>query len=59
LGGIFFDDQNDRDPDKNFEFSKECLNSVVNAYGPTIEKHKNDEFTQQQKEWQLLGFFKK
>mmetsp|Transcript_10467 Transcript_10467/g.15111 ORF Transcript_10467/g.15111 Transcript_10467/m.15111 type:complete len:310 (-) Transcript_10467:58-987(-) len=54
LGGIFFDDQNDRDPDKNFEFSKECLNSVVNAYGPTIEKHKNDEFTQQQKEWQLM-----
>ena len=26
LGGIFFDDQNDRDPETIFEFSKECLN---------------------------------
>ena len=55
LGGIFFDDQNDRDPETIFEFSKECLNNVVNAYGPIIEKHKNDEFTQKQKEWQLIN----
>jgi len=54
MGGIFFDDQNDRDPDTIFEFSKECLNSVVKAYGPIIEKHKNDDFTQKQKEWQLM-----
>jgi len=54
LGGIFFDDQNDRDPEKIFEFSSECLNNVVNAYGPIIEKHKNDEFTPEQKEWQLI-----
>jgi coproporphyrinogen III oxidase len=54
LGGIFFDDQNDRDPDKIFEFSKEAVNSVVKAYGPIIVKHKNDEFTQKQKEWQLM-----
>jgi len=54
LGGIFFDDQNDKDPEEHFAFSKECLNSVPQAYGPIIEKHKNDEFTQQQKEWQLM-----
>mmetsp|Transcript_53331 Transcript_53331/g.129638 ORF Transcript_53331/g.129638 Transcript_53331/m.129638 type:complete len:403 (+) Transcript_53331:96-1304(+) len=54
LGGIFFDDQNDRDADTIFEFSKECLNSVTKAYGPIIEKHKNDEFTQKEKEWQLM-----
>jgi len=54
FGGIFFDDQNDRDPNTIFEFSKECLNSVVKAYGPIIEKHKDDEFTQKQKEWQLM-----
>jgi coproporphyrinogen III oxidase len=54
LGGIFFDDQNDRDADTIFEFSKECANSVVKAYGPIIEKHKDDEFTQQEKEWQLM-----
>ena len=54
MGGIFFDDQNDRYRDTIFEFSKEALSSVVEAYGPIIEKHKNDDFTQQQKEWQLM-----
>lgn len=54
LGGIFFDDQNDKDPDAHFAFSKECLNSVVSAYGPIVRKHKNDEFTQKEKEWQLM-----
>jgi len=54
LGGIFFDDQNDKTPDEHFEFSKECLNSVVKAYGPIIRNHKNDEFTQKEKEWQLM-----
>ena len=54
LGGIFFDDLNDREPDEIFEFSKEAVNSVVKAYGPLVEKHKDDEFTQKQKEWQLM-----
>lgn len=53
-GGIFFDDQNDRDPDEHFAFSKECLNSVIKAYGPIVEKHKDDPFTEQQKQWQLM-----
>jgi len=54
LGGIFFDDQNDKDPEEHFAFSEEALNSVIKAYGPIIEKHKNDEYTQQQKEWQQI-----
>lgn len=54
LGGIFFDDQNDREADTIFEFSKEALNSVAKAYGPIIEKHKNDKFTDEQKKWQLV-----
>lgn len=54
LGGIFFDDLNDRDPDTIFEFSKEALNSVVKAYGPIVEKHKDDDFTEQEKRWQLM-----
>jgi len=54
LGGIFFDDLNDRDPDTIFEFSKESLNSVVDAYGPIINKHKDDAFTDEQKQWQLV-----
>ena len=54
LGGIFFDDLDDRDPDEIFEFVKDLSNNVVNAYGPIIEKHKDDEFTQKEKEWQLM-----
>merc|ERR1711985_143784 len=54
LGGIFFDDLNDRDPEAIFAFSKECLDSVVPAYLPLVAKHKDDAFTQQQKEWQLM-----
>lgn len=54
LGGIFFDDQNDKTPDEHFAFSEDALNSVIDAYGPIIQKHKNDEFTQKEKEWQLI-----
>mmetsp|Transcript_20799 Transcript_20799/g.29357 ORF Transcript_20799/g.29357 Transcript_20799/m.29357 type:complete len:393 (+) Transcript_20799:147-1325(+) len=54
FGGIFFDDQNNKDPDEHFAFSEECLNSVVKAYGPIIEEHKDDPYTQKEKEWQLM-----
>ncbi|EKX45131.1 plastid coproporphyrinogen oxidase [Guillardia theta CCMP2712] len=54
LGGIFFDDLNDRDPEKIFEFAKECAMNVPKAYLPIVEAHKNDPFTQKEKEWQLM-----
>jgi coproporphyrinogen III oxidase len=54
VGGIFFDDLNDRDPDKILAFSAECLDSVVPAYAPVVAAHKDDVFTQKQKEWQLI-----
>jgi len=54
LGGIFFDDQNDRPRDEIFAFSKECLDSIIPAYLPLVKKHKDDEFTQKQKEWQQM-----
>jgi len=54
LGGIFFDDQNDKDPETIFAFSKECLDSVVPAYVPLVAKHKDDDFTPKQKEWQQM-----
>lgn len=58
FGGIFFDDLNDRDPEKIFAFAEECLNNVVAAYVPIIEKHKNDSFTEEQPiEWFNLAFF--
>lgn len=54
LGGIFFDDLNDREPEKILSFLEEGLNSVVPAYVPIVSKHKNDPFTPEQKKWQLL-----
>lgn len=54
FGGIFFDDLNDRDPEKLFAFAKEGLESVVPAYVPVVAKHMDDPFTQEQKNWQLI-----
>lgn len=54
LGGIFFDDLNDRDPEKLLAFASEGLSSVVPAYVPIVAKHKDDKFTDKQKEWQLM-----
>ncbi|CAL5228344.1 g11457 [Coccomyxa viridis] len=54
LGGIFFDDLNDRPQDEIMAFSSEALGSVVDSYLPLVQKHKNDEFTAKQKEWQQM-----
>ena len=54
LGGVFFDDMNDRDPDKLLAFATDCAAAVVPAYVPLVSKHKDDKFTPQQKEWQQL-----
>jgi len=54
LGGIFFDDQCDKDPEQHLAFSTACVNSVINAYCPIVKAHKDDAFTQTQKEWQLM-----
>lgn len=35
-------------------FSSDCLNAVLEAYPPLVDKHKDDEFTEQQKQWQLM-----
>ena len=64
LGGIFFDDLNDKDPDTILAFSTDAVNSVVDAYCPLVRKHKDDAFTEEEKRWQqvraracLLGVF--
>lgn len=54
LGGIFFDDLNDRDPELLLNFAKTGLETVIPAYTPLVENHKDDPYTQQQKEWQLM-----
>lgn len=35
-------------------FSKDCLEAVLEAYPPIVAKHKDEEYTEKQKEWQLM-----
>ncbi|PNW86414.1 hypothetical protein CHLRE_02g085450v5 [Chlamydomonas reinhardtii] len=54
LGGIFFDDLNDRNPEDILKFSTDAVNNVVEAYCPIIKKHMNDPYTPEEKEWQQI-----
>ena len=54
LGGIFFDNLNDRSPTELMSFAEDCLGAVVPAYSPIILRHKDDKFTHQEKQWQLI-----
>lgn len=54
VGGIFFDDLNDRPADEIFQFSTACANTVCDAYLPIVEKRKDAEYTEEQKKWQQL-----
>ena len=40
VGGIFFDDLDNKDPEKLFSFIKECLNAFLPSYVPIIERRK-------------------
>ena len=52
LGGIFYDDLNDRDPELLLKFAQDNLKAVVPAYVPIVDKHKSDPFTIEEKKWQ-------
>lgn len=54
IGGIFFDDLNDRNADEIFAFSSDCANHVVDAYVPIVERRKDESYTSEQKQWQQL-----
>lgn len=54
LGGIFFDDFNTEDPETHLKFAEEALDAVPKAYVPILEKNRDKEFTEDQKQWQLL-----
>jgi len=54
VGGIFFDDMNDRDPEELLAFATDCADAVVPCYIPLVAKHKDDPFTEEEKEWQQI-----
>ncbi|KAG0000135.1 Coproporphyrinogen-III oxidase [Entomortierella chlamydospora] len=54
IGGIFFDDLDDKPADELFEFVKSCGNAFLNQYVPIMERRKNMPFTEEDKRWQQL-----
>ncbi|KAG0244977.1 Coproporphyrinogen-III oxidase [Mortierella sp. GBA43] len=54
IGGIFFDDLDDRPADELFSFVKDCGNRFLEQYVPIMEKRKNMPFTAEDKQWQQL-----
>lgn len=40
VGGIFFDDLDDKDPEQLFSFVRDCLDAFLPSYLPIIEKRK-------------------
>ena len=54
LGGIFFDNLNDRDQDACFAFVSDCARSFLPAYMPIIERRAALPATEAQRDWQQL-----
>ena len=54
VGGVFFDDMNDRSKDELLAFATDMAAGVVPAYVPLVAKHKDDEFTPEQRAWQQM-----
>lgn len=53
VGGIFFDDLNDRPFDDCFAVMKAVGDAFTKAYLPIVERRKNEAYTQQQRDFQL------
>ncbi|XP_051509688.1 oxygen-dependent coproporphyrinogen-III oxidase, mitochondrial-like [Myxocyprinus asiaticus] len=54
IGGIFFDDLDSPDQEEVFSFVKSCAKTVVPCYLPIVNKHLNDSFTTEEKDWQQV-----
>ena len=53
VGGLFFDDLNEWGFDKCFEFMQSVGNAYVEAYRPIVNKRKNTEYGETQRDFQL------
>nr|XP_012221537.1 PREDICTED: oxygen-dependent coproporphyrinogen-III oxidase isoform X1 [Linepithema humile] len=54
VGGIFFDDLDTPSQNEAFQFVTSCAEAVIPSYIPLIEKHKNDGYGYNERQWQLL-----
>lgn len=54
VGGIFFDDFDSKDPNEILKIVEALFDAFIPAYLPLVEKHMNDDFTPEQKQWQQI-----
>lgn len=54
IGGIFFDDVDSPSLEEAFQFVTTCAESVLPSYIPLVKKHKNDNYGDRERTWQLL-----
>ncbi|KAJ1927672.1 Coproporphyrinogen-III oxidase [Tieghemiomyces parasiticus] len=54
VGGIFFDDLDDRNPEELFAFVQDCGRAFLPSYVPIVLRRKDMPFTEEQKRWQQL-----
>lgn len=54
IGGIFFDDFDDKPADEILKIVESCFDAFLPAYLPLVEKRKDQPFTEEQKQWQQI-----
>ncbi|CCD22719.1 coproporphyrinogen oxidase NDAI_0A05640 [Naumovozyma dairenensis CBS 421] len=54
IGGTFFDDFNDRDPQEILKICEDSFDAFLPSYIPIIQKRKDLPFTEEEKKWQLI-----
>lgn len=54
IGGIFFDDISKPSKEKALAFVTSCAEAVIPSYIPLVQQHKNDPYTEKERDWQLL-----
>ena len=53
IGGIFFDDFNEKNFNHSFNFTKSVGDNLLNAYMPILQKRKDISYNKRQKDFQL------
>lgn len=54
IGGIFFDDLSDKSAEETFKLVEDGFQAFIDSYIPILHKRKDMEYTEEQKNWQLI-----
>jgi len=54
IGGLFFDDLNEKGFEESFKLMQSVGNHFIDAYLPILERRKDSDFEQCHRDWQLL-----